>query len=205
VITAQDIVTSFLDAALSSSEEEIFGAFLEELAIFVGQRTLNAQKSCSPGLDLEFTKDDTRYLVTIKSGLNWGNSSQWSRLDQDFQNAVKVLKQSRQVKHIECILGVSYGSAKTTVRKGLITQVCGQSFWYLISGVESFYKEIIEPIGYKAKEHNEFFNEKKAEVINRFTKEFIAEFCDNKGKINWEKLIEFNSGNLTPEDKAHFK
>ena len=30
----------------------------------------------SPGIDLEFDKDGVRYIVTIKSGPNWGNSSQ---------------------------------------------------------------------------------------------------------------------------------
>jgi len=32
------LVTSFLDAKLSASEEKFFGDFLEDLAIFVGSR-----------------------------------------------------------------------------------------------------------------------------------------------------------------------
>lgn len=30
-------------------------------------------------------------------------------------------------------------------------------------------------------------------MINKFTKEFSNDFCDDNGQINWGKLIEFNS------------
>jgi hypothetical protein len=33
-------------------------------------------------------------------------------------------------------------------------------------------------------------------VSNRFTKEFIDEFCDADGSIDWEKLVRFNFGHL---------
>jgi len=62
MITAQELVTGFLDAKLSSSEEELFGNFLEDLAIFVAEKTLNAIKSSATGLDLEYTKGKTRYV-----------------------------------------------------------------------------------------------------------------------------------------------
>ncbi|RLC70122.1 MAG: cytosolic protein, partial [Chloroflexi bacterium] len=68
-------------------------------------------------------------------------------------------------------------------------------FWYLISENEELYTDIIEPIGYRAKEHNEAFHTERAQVVNRFTKQFIDEFCDPSGAINWGRLVEFNSGN----------
>ena len=39
-------------------------------------------------------------------------------------------------------------------------------------------KEIIEPLGYKAKKRNKEFTEEYAKVINRFTREFGTEYCD---------------------------
>lgn len=36
--------------------------------------------------------------------------------------------------------------------------------------------------------------ESYSRVINRFTKEFANEFCNDSGEINWNKLVEFNSG-----------
>lgn len=71
----------------------------------------------------------------------------------------------------------------------------GQNFWYLISENEDLYTDIVEPLGYRAKAHNEKFNEEKAAVINRFTEKFIVDFCTD-GKIDWKKLVEFNSKNL---------
>jgi hypothetical protein len=67
---APDLVLSLLDASLSSSEEGLLGGFLESLAIFVNEMTCNGQKSAAVGIDLEFNRDDIRYLVAVKSGPN---------------------------------------------------------------------------------------------------------------------------------------
>ena len=74
----------------------------------------------------------------------------------------------------------------------------GQNFWYLLSENENLYTDIIEPLGYKAKQHNDKFNEEKNRLLNLFTQEFFKDFCDN-GVINWKKVVEFNSGNLDPK------
>ena len=71
----------------------------------------------------------------------------------------------------------------------------GQNFWYLISENENLYTDIIEPIGYRAKEHNRAFDDERARVENRFTKEFIDQYCKNDGAIDWVRLVEFNSKN----------
>ncbi|MEK7396283.1 MAG: PmeII family type II restriction endonuclease [Candidatus Poribacteria bacterium] len=201
ILTAEELVKSLLDAKMSSSEEELFGAFLENLAIFIAQRTLDAIKSSSHGIDFEYSSDKTRYLVTLKSGLNWGNSSQWKALESDFKTAMTILRQSLHITNINCILGICYGNAKTTIRKGIIMQVCGQNFWYMVTGSETFYKDIVQPLGHRAKESNESFDEKKAEIVNRLTGNFIGDFCDPNGKILWEKVVEFNSGNITDNDR----
>jgi len=31
-------------------------------------------------------------------------------------------------------------------------------------------------------------------MINKFTKEFANEFCNDNGAIDWDKLVGFNSG-----------
>ncbi|HZX45197.1 MAG TPA: PmeII family type II restriction endonuclease [Candidatus Nanoarchaeia archaeon] len=195
ILTAESLVTS-LEAKLSSSEEEIFGEFLEDLAIFVAQKTLGAVKSSTEGLDFEFTRKNVRYLFAIKSGLNWGNSSQWKALIVSFKRAKQVLNQSRHIKEVKCFLGISYGKVKRTEKKGFILQVCGQEFWAVLSGDPKFYSELIEPIGYKSKELNENFKTEKAKIINKFTRDFLNEFCDESGKILWKKLVKFNSGNM---------
>ncbi|MBS3069029.1 cytosolic protein [Candidatus Micrarchaeota archaeon] len=205
LVTAQELITSFLDAKISSSEEEIFGEFLEGLAIFVAQKTKNASKSSAHGIDFEYASGGTRFLVSVKSGLNWGNSSQWKALQRDYEGAIKILKQSKHVKNVVCVLGIGYGKAKTTTKRGYILQVCGQNFWYMVSGDETVYTKIIEPLGYRARELNYSFLAKKNQVINKFTGQFISEFCDKDGSIIWEKLVRYNSGNMTLKDKKALK
>ena len=193
--TAAQLVEGLLDAFLSSSEEKLFGDFLEGLAIFVAGKTCNGRKSAATGVDLEFVNDDIHYIVSIKSGTNWGNSSQQNKLQQDLQKAVATVKQARFGINAQAVLGICYGKTRTGYLRGYL-KVVGQNFWYLISENKDLYTDIIEPIGYRAKQHNDVFDDEKGRVVNRFTKAFIEEFCDDSGAIDWVKLVEWNSGNF---------
>jgi len=195
ISTANELITSLLDAFLSSSEEKLFGDFLEELAIFIAGKTYNGHKSSATGVDLEFFKDEVHYIVSIKSGTNWGNSSQQKKLEQDLANAVKRIQQSHHALNVRAVLGICYGKTRTSILHGYL-KIVGQNFWYLISDNKELYKEIIEPIGYRAKEHNEAFYMEKNRVVNRFSKAFLEEYCFENGDINWNRLVEFNSGNF---------
>ena len=194
ITTAGDLIVGLLDARLSSSEEKLFGDFLEDLAIFIASKTCNGHKSTAPGADLEFENRGIYYIVSIKSGPNWGNSSQQNQLAEDLRKAVTRVKQSRHGANVQPVLGICYGKTRTSYLRGYL-KVVGQNFWYLVSENENLYTDIIEPIGYRAKEHNDTFYEEKARVVNRFTREFIDKFCDDTVAIDWVKLVEFNSGN----------
>ena len=193
--TAGELIKGLLDAFLSSSEEKLFGDFLENLAIFVAGETCNGRKSSAPGVDMEFENGGVHYIVSIKSGPNWGNSSQHNRLEQDLKTAVGRLKQSQHEVNVQPVLGICYGKTRTSFPRGYM-KVVGQNFWYLISENKSLYTDIIEPVGFRATEHNERFNRERARVENRFAAEFVEKYCEADGSIDWIKLIEFNSGNL---------
>jgi len=47
--------------------------------------------------------------------------------------------------------------------------------------------------GHMAREKNEEFLQSYACMLNRFTRQFGDEFCEESGAINWKKLVEFNS------------
>jgi hypothetical protein len=195
ITTAAGLVSSILDAFLSSSEEEIFGDFLEELAIYIAENSSNGRKSSTTGIDLEFDRDQTRYLVAIKSGPNWGNSSQYTTLRENFKTAKRILMQSRRIQSVQPVLGICYGKNRT-VDAGDYIKITGQNFWFFLSGNRDLYTQIIEPIGYEARNHNEAYEQEKGKVYNKFTWEFLNEFCENDGSINWDKLVQFNSGNM---------
>jgi len=191
ILTAQDLIKGFLDAFLQSQEETIFGNFLEDLAIFVCDKVYGAKKSELTGLDLEFEKESIIYIVEIKAGWNWGNSSQLKQLKINFDNAKKLLEKQTSKKVI-AVNGCCFGKDNKPQKEGYL-KLCGQRFWELISGNERLYIDIIEPIGYKAKQKNEEFIFAYSQVVNNLTFEFSKNFCDN-GIINWEKLIKYNSG-----------
>lgn len=192
VLTAQDIIKSITDAFISSQEETIFGDWLEGLAIFVNNKVYNGRKSGIPGIDLEFDKDNIRYIVTIKSGPNWGNSSQIGKLRTDFKTAKKTLRTSNSQLNVVAINGCCYGRDNNN-DKGDYYKYCGQKFWEFISGDSDFYTKIIEPLGHRAKERNDDFIQSYSLMINKFTKEFANTFCKVNGEIDWIKLVQFNS------------
>jgi len=197
VLTAQDLVKGFLDAFLQSQEETLFGDFIEGFAIFVCDKVYGAKKSKLTGVDLEFEKDNVLYVVEIKAGWNWGNSSQIRQLRINFANATKIIH-AKTHKKVIAINGCCFGKDKKSDKNGYF-KLCGQKFWEFITGDPNLYIEIIEPIGYKAKQKNEEFLESYARIINQLTLEFSQKFCDD-GKIDWAKLIEYNSG-IKMEDK----
>ncbi|MDR0657748.1 MAG: cytosolic protein [Mediterranea sp.] len=190
--TAADIVKSLADAFISSAEETIFGDWLEGLAIFVCSNAYKGRKSSTTGIDLEFEKDNIRYIVSIKSGPNWGNSSQIAKMRSDFNKARRTIRTGKSDIEVRAINGCCYG-IDNAPDKGDFFKYCGQDFWHFISGEKMLYTDIIEPLGEKAKERNEDFQNNYSQMINKFTKEFIDEFCSEDGSIDWNKLVQFNS------------
>jgi len=191
VLTAQDLVKSLLDAYLSSQEETLFGDFLEDLAIFINGEVYGGKKSSAEGIDLEFDRDGARYIVSVKSGPNWGNSSQIKKMKDNFKKAKRILRTGRSNLRIIAVNGCCYGRDNNP-DKGDYYKYCGQRFWGFISENEDLYVEIIEPLGHKAKEKNEEFLEAYARIINKFTFEFGEKFCTD-GMIDWSALVKFNS------------
>ena len=192
VLTAEEIVRGLVDAHISSNEETVFGDWLEGLAIFINGKVYGGWKSGIPGVDLEFDKDDKRFIVTIKSGPNWGNSSQIAKMKSDFKTAAKTLRTSNSGIQVVAVNGCCYGKTRIS-DQGDYFKYCGQPFWEFISSVPHLYTDLIDPLGYKAREKNDEFRQSYAQMINKFTLQFGSEDCDANGAINWKKLVEFNS------------
>lgn len=193
VLTAEQIIKGLVDAHISSHEETIFGDWLEGLAIFINNKVYDGRKSGITGIDLEFDKNGVRNIITIKSGPNWGNSSQIAKMISDFKTAKKTLRTSNSQLVIVAVNGCCYGKDNNP-DKGDYFKYCGQQFWEFISGENSLYTEIIEPLGHKARENNDDFVKSYSLMINKFTKEFANMFCRNNGEIDWDYLVRFNSG-----------
>ena len=188
---ASDLVKLLMDAFLSSQEETLFGDFLENLAIFVCSRTYGGRKSTTEGIDLEFERDGQLCLVAIKSGPNWGTSSQIKRMRENFRQAARVYRTNNRTVNILAINGCCYGRDNNP-DKGDYQKLCGQHFWEFISQNPNLYIELIEPLGYKAKTRNEAFLQKYDNLVNRFSQLFSEHYCID-GNIDWTKLVRFSS------------
>lgn len=197
ITKASELVEGTMSALLSSSEEEQFGRFLEGLAIFVAERAMGGVKSSAPGVDLEFVNDGVHYVVSIKSGPKWGNSSQQKKLAEDLQKALVRLKQGQGRVNADSVLGICYGKTRTKRHptRGYLKLV-GQNFWAFISGSKTLYTDIIVPLGYKAKEHNDLYLQKLNNMSNLLTIQFGEKFCDADGAMDWDRLVRANSGNF---------
>jgi len=199
VSTANEIVESILSAYLSSSEEGVFGNWLERLAIYINDSVYSGRKAGIDGIDLDFDKDGKRYLVAIKSGPNWGNDSQIKKLVDQFNTARKRLATSGSNISVICVNGCCYGKSNEDSEykaNGGYYKICGQRFWELISGESDLYTDLIKPIGHEAMSKNIIFKESYGNLVNRLTKEFLLDFCKENGEIDWERLVKFNSSNI---------
>lgn len=200
ILLAQDLVKTLLDAYLSSQEETLFGDFLEGLAIFINGKVYGGWKSTAQGIDLEFDKDGTRFILAIKSGPNWGNSSQIRKMKDDFRKAQQTLRTGNSRLRVTAVNGCCYGRDRRP-DKGDYYKYCGQMFWEFISGNPDLYLKIIKPLGYSARRKNSEFQNKYSQIVNRFTSEFSRKFV-TKGEINWESLVQFNSAKTKATAKS---
>ncbi len=198
VLTAEQIINGLVDAHISSNEETIFGDWLEGLAIFINGKVYGGRKSGITGVDLEFDTGNKRYIVNIKSGPNWGNSSQITKMKTDFTTAKRTLRTGNSQLNIIAVNGCCYGKDRNP-DKGDYFKYCGQQFWEFISGDGDLFTKIIEPLGYQAKERNDDFLISYSRMINKFTREFADIFCKNNGEIDWDQLVQFNSGIEKPK------
>lgn len=195
--TAGELVKKILDAYLSSQEETVFGAFMENVAVYACELAYQGRKSSTEGIDLEFDLEGARYIVSIKSGPNWGNSSQIKKMRDNFRKAKVVLRQNGTVKNVVAVNGRCYGRDNMP-DKGDYFKYCGEKFWTLVSGDPTLYLSLIEPLGHKAKLRNEEFQRQYDNATNRFTGTFIGEYCLPDGSIDWEKIVRLNSAATKP-------
>jgi len=188
--SAPDLVKQLLLAHLSSQEETLFGTFLEGLAVHICAHAWGGKKSTTEGIDLDFSRDCIRYMVSIKSGPHWGNSAQIARMVQNFDRARRI---AGSATHIVAVNGCCYGKDGSPRKTGNYLKLCGQDFWHLISGDPLLYQKIIEPLGFEARQRNDAFDQAFGRLHTQLSAKFAQNFCHTDGSIDWEQIIAMNS------------
>ena len=142
----EEYAKKIVDAYLSSSEETMFGNVLEDLAVQICMHAKQGIKSSASNIDLEYMQENTRTIVQIKSGVNWGNSSQHKALRESFMQAQRILRQGNRDLQIRCIEGCCYGKSEIK-DQGTHYRYVGQKFWEEISDWEGTATAVIELMG----------------------------------------------------------
>ncbi|MEA1947327.1 MAG: PmeII family type II restriction endonuclease [Thermodesulfobacteriota bacterium] len=93
----------------------------------------NGRKSSTEGIDLEFETDNTKYIVSIKSGPNWGNSSQIKKMKDNFKKAKRILGTTTSTGlHVIAVNGCCYGKVINKFSLEFMKMFCdpsGEILW----------------------------------------------------------------------------
>ncbi|MCY4265412.1 MAG: PmeII family type II restriction endonuclease [Gammaproteobacteria bacterium] len=185
---------SILDAFLSSSEETMFGTLAEDCAVIICNHGKHGWKSGAEGIDIEYSdveylKSKTRTIVQVKSGKNWGNSSQRKKMEDYFKKYAKILRQGGDI-NVRCIEGVCYGPASKNDRGNFHTYI-GSEFWKEISGWDGIYLALL---GVFRSHAQNGLSEVKADAKECITNFLVKNAISVNGQINWDNLILYVNG-----------
>lgn len=198
---AQDFVEQLMLAYISSSDEAIFGdAFFEPIA----REVSGGQVSPSEGVDIVIETPEKYLAIAMKSGPNIYNASQ-KRKQSELFNSLRARLQKMN-KAFDPVLAGGYGRKVTPPGPNRIYRIsCGQAFWEEITNDPRFYIKLINLMKDYPARHKPQYEKEWGAAVNRFTAEFIEEFCHPETKaIDWGKVVEFVSGkeNYTSRKKA---
>lgn len=195
---AYEIIEKILTAYIGASDETMFGdAFFEPIArIASGSKVSDAE-----GVDFIIESEDRIVAVALKSGPNIYNASQKKRQSQEFLALRSRLYKLN--KQFDPVLGHAYGRAISEPTKDLVyRRSSGQAFWTEITGDPDFYLKLVRLMKEEPVKHKQRYAPAWDAAINRFSAEFIRDFCFANGNIDWEKLVQFVSGTKNDEATA---
>jgi len=186
---APEIIERLLADYLGASDETIFGdAFFEPIARIASGGVV----SDGAGIDFIIETPQRIMAVALKSGPNPFNSSAKKRQSQEFLAVRNRLYKIQ--KQFDAVLGHAYGRRKSNSTTELAYRdSSGQAFWTEITGDADFYLKLIRLMKDSPLNHRKQYNTAWDSAINRFTAEFVTDFCFTDGAIDWEKLAQFVS------------
>ena len=196
---ASEIVERLATDFAASSDESIFGdAFFEPIARIASGGSV----SDAAGVDYTVETENRYIAIAMKSGPNPYNASQKKRQHDEFLAIRNRLY--RIHKQFDPVLGHGYGRRNSGSETLIYRDSSGQAFWREMTGDPDFYLKLIRLMHDEPAKHRLEYQPKWDATINRFTSEFIRDFCLEDGSIDWEKLVRLVSaeGRRTRARKA---
>lgn len=189
--SVEELAANMVNDWLSSSAETVLGNVIEEAAVAVCAAAKGGRKATAEGMDLEFVQTEqgrsVLYLGQVKSGSNWGNSSQRKELAKNFLTVEKRVKQNTGSQQIVCCFeGISYGPSKVNLNAEGYKRYIGKSFWKHISGWEGTMEKVLEVVQEHAGNGLRAARQKSVDEIKEFMEK---ENLSIDGKVDWKKLL----------------
>jgi hypothetical protein len=136
--------SEMIKSYMSSSRETRYGDWLQTVAERAAELRFGSIRSVKP-LDYAFFENTRAYILEIKSGDNWGNSSQWKQLATNFDNIELQFKGLRTINVL-----AHAGMEKAKQRRGKLADshylLEGPNFWKFQTGHTNFFSKYITPI-----------------------------------------------------------
>lgn len=187
---ASEVVEGLLAAFTFYSDEGIFDdTFCKLLSKWVSSGTV----SPSGGVDTAIETADKYTVISAKSDSSILNSGQTKRIN----NEINRLKSRLQIsdKQFDALLGNGCERKNNELSAKRHYRIrSGQAFWEEFTGDADFYLNINQLMSDYLHNHQLEYIKAYHKAINRFTKEFLHIFVTAEGAIEWEKLVDFNSG-----------
>jgi hypothetical protein len=199
--TPEKLAERLLDDFAASSGEAMFGTtFFEELALGIAG-LVGGRKSAADGMDLELERDGSAFIVSIKSGPAWGNSSQHKALERAFADAKKRYNASpsaRARNTLQPVLGICYGPRRDTDRQ--YRQLVGPAFWDWLSGEPDFHRRIVAAL--RLTDPGQAFAPVYEALLGDFTGQIRGLCFDADGGLDLARLVEINGAGRSRKAKA---
>ena len=193
----EQFLRTLLDAWFSSSMEGCFGNTLESIAHHVITTMKIGIKSGTEGCDYDIVRGRYRFLMSLKSGGQWGNQSSCKEQGNKFERAKKVIRATDKSELVS-VMGICYGKKRVT--DGLSyadVEIQGQAFWYFLTGDPQLYKLLICLMQEVSSQFYHQFISSREEALVRLLPEFHSRYCLSDGSIDWEILVSSVCENLT--------
>lgn len=201
-----DYVRAALDAFVSSSDETIFGnEFFEPLAKWAAVQAhrenseVTVQTGGGAGFDISIETPTEYKAIAVKSGTNIFNAQSGKQQNTELDALQGRIRKEMKVFHP--IIGYGYGRKRQREANPKILKLAGQAFWAEITGEEDFYQRISSALGDQPTLLAVEFDKAYAQARNRLERTFLADYVDDAGNIDWERLIAFNSARVAPGRK----
>lgn len=198
------LLDGLLSARISSSDETIFGnEFFEPLALWAAEVAEIPGRKVSVGAgagqDISIESATEYFAISVKSGKNIFNSQSNKGQKAEFDQLEARLKKLKKAFHK--VVGFGYGRQAAPKIAKPVLKKAGQDFWELLTSEPDFYLRISDAINTPAAIHKAAFDEALVKKHSELLRQFMIDFVEVDGSVQWHKVVEFNSACARPARK----